>query len=209
MKGINIDTWNRKEHFNFFRNIPYPLYNICFDISVTRLREYAKDRQLSFNLSMIHVTTEALNEIENFKYRLRGDAIILHDSLTPSYTDLEKGSELFKMVTVDMEKDIEAFSGKAKEKAKNQTCYFMISDFINRDDLVFYSLIPWISFTSIDHTINLKQGDAIPRISFGKYYLREKEIFLPFSIQVNHLFVDGIHLGMLKDKIDEKIMKLS
>lgn len=209
MKGINIDTWNRKEHFNFFKSVPYPIYNISFDINVTRLKEYTKDRKLSFNLSMIYLTTKALNEIDNFKYRLRGDAIILHDSLTPSYSDLEEGSELFKMVTVDMENDIEVFVKKSKEKAKNQTSYFIASDFINRDDLVFYSIVPWISFTSIDHTINLKQGDAIPRVTCGKYYSKEKEIYLPFNIQVNHLFVDGIHLGMLKDKIDEKITKLN
>jgi chloramphenicol O-acetyltransferase type A len=208
MKVIDQNLWNRKDHFAFFRNVAYPVYNICFDISIGRLKEYARDRNLSFNLSMVYVVTEALNELENFRYRLRGNEVVLHDSLTPWYTEIDKGSELFKMVTVPMEHDIAQFVEKAREKAEKQTEYFVVSDFIGRDDFVFYSILPWISFTSIDHTINLQQGDAVPRVTWGKYYERASELYLPFNIQVNHLFVDGIHLGMLKDRIDEKIDRL-
>ena len=158
---------------------------------------------------MIFIITEALNEIDNFKYRLRGDQVILHHALTPSYTHISEGTELFKMVTVDMEENIDKFVKKSTEKAEKQTVYFITSDFVNRDDFVFYSIIPWISFTSIDHTVNLKQNDAIQRATLGKYYARENELYLPFNIQVNHLFVDGIHLGMLKEKIDEKLENLN
>ena len=208
VETIDIEKWNRKEHFNFFKRVPYPVYNICFDINVNRLKEYAQSRNLSFNLSMIHVATTALNEIENFRYRLRGDEVVLHDSLTPSFTYIDNGSDLFKMVTVQMEDDMTAFVEKAKEKAMTQTEYFVISDFINRDDYIFYSMLPWISFTSIDHTVNLRQDDAIPRITLGKYHDRKSALYLPFNIQVNHLFVDGIHLGKLKDRIDETIRAL-
>jgi chloramphenicol O-acetyltransferase type A len=208
MQVINLETWNRKDHFNFFKNVLYPVYNICFDISIGRLKDYTRYKNLSFNLSMIYVVTEALNELENFKYRLRGSEVILHDSLTPSYTHIDKGAELFKMITIPMENDIARFVEKAKEKAGKQTEYFIPGDFIGRDDLVFYSILPWIRFTSIDHTINLQQGDAIPRVSWGKYFERDSEFYLPFNIQVNHLFVDGIHLGWLNDLIEEKIKKL-
>jgi chloramphenicol O-acetyltransferase type A len=208
MQVIDIETWNRKDHFYFFKTVPYPVYNICFDINVSVLKSYAQDRELSFNLSMIYIVTEAINEIDNFKYRLRKDEVILHQSLTPVFTDISEGSELFKMVTVEREKDIEKFVKQSKQKAEQQTEYFIISDFKNRDDFVFYSIIPWISFTSIDHTVNLRQDDAIPRVTIGKYYAKENDFYLPFNIQVNHLFVDGIHLGKLKDKIDEKIDKL-
>ena len=209
MEKIDIETWDRKDHFNFFKMVPYPIYNICFDIDISRLKGYTQDKSLSFNLSMIFIVTESLNEIDNFRYRLRGNDVVLHEALTPSYTDIAEGSELFKMVTVEMDPDLVRFVQKSKQKAAQQTKYFIPSDFMNRDDFVFYSIIPWISFTSIDHTVNCKQGDAIPRVTFGKYYHRGNAWYLPFNIQVNHLFVDGIHLGQLKDKIDEKIKGLN
>ena len=209
MQIIDIDNWSRKTHFQFFKNVAYPVYNICFDIDVTRLKEYTKDKNLSFNLALVHLSTSALSAIDNFKYRLRGEQVVLHDSLSPSFSDMEPGSDLFKMVTVDMEEDLLSFVQKAKDKSQNQTDYFIFEEFMDRDDFVFYSMIPWISFTSIDHTVNLKQGDAIPRVTWGKYYARELKLFLPYNIQVNHLFVDGIHLGMFKDALDQGIADLN
>jgi chloramphenicol O-acetyltransferase type A len=208
MKEIDVDNWMRKEHFNFFKNVAYPVYNICFDVDVTRLREYAKDKNLPFNLALVYLSTNAVCSVENLRYRLRGETVVLHDSLTPSFTDMKKDSDLFKMVTVEMEENLESFAIKAKEKSITQKKYFIAEDFAGRDDFIFYSIIPWISFTSIDHTINMKQGDAIPRVSWGKYYQRENRLFMPYNIQVNHMFVDGIHLGMFKDELDNKIQSI-
>ncbi len=205
MHEINIDTWRRKEHFNFFKNVAYPLYNICFDLDITSLIEFSKVNDLPINLVLVYFSTRTLNEIENFKYRLRKGKVILHDFLTPSFAHIDKGTDLFKMVTVKMCTELIEFVQFAKEKAASQKEYFKVQDFINRDDFVFYSAIPWISFTSIDHTINLKQEDAIPRISWGKYFSRDQKVFLPYNIQVNHMFVDGIHLGMFKEKLEELI----
>ena len=134
--------------------------------------------------------------------------VVLHEELHPSYAEIETGSDLFKMITVPMENDLFTFVKKAEEKSKNQKEYFIVNDFIGHDDLVFYSTLPWISFTSIDHTMNLKKEDAIQRISFGKYFTENNRIVMPYNIQVNHLFVDGIHLGMFKDKLDELIANL-
>lgn len=70
-----------------------------------------------------------------------------------------------------------------------------LSLFHERDDFVFISSLPWIRFTGVDHTMSLKKEDAIPRISWGKFYAVKKRIQLPYIIQVNHIFVDGLHLG--------------
>lgn len=205
MIEINMETWKRKEHFQFFKNVAYPIYNICFDVDVTKLLQYTKESQLSFHLAMVFLTTSALNQIENFKYRLRGETVVLHEFLTPSFADLGKGDDLFKMVTVEMENTMKRFIEKAVYKSANQKDYFVVSDFANRDDFVFYSSLPWITFTSIDHTINLKKEDAIPRVSWGKYYRHGEVVLMPFNIQVNHLFVDGVHLGKFKEILDDKL----
>lgn len=208
MKEIDISTWERREHFAFFKSIPYPVYNICFDLDITEVKEFTKKENISFNLAMIHVSTSALNRIDNFRYRLRGEQIVLHEILTPSYADIKKDSDLFRMVTVPFENDLTAFERKAKEKADAQENYFVLNDFAGRDDFVFYSAIPWISFTGIDHTINLKREDAIPRISWGKYYNNAGKVLLPYNIQVNHMFVDGYHLGLFKEQLDAIISEI-
>jgi chloramphenicol O-acetyltransferase len=35
----------------------------------------------------------------------------------------------------------------------------------------------------------------------GKYQEREGEFMMPFTVQVHHVFVDGIHIGKLADKL--------
>ena len=208
MLKIDLNTWKRQEHFLFFKTMPYPIYNICFDVDVTKVKDFSSKNALSFNLAMVHISTASLNAIDNFKYRIRGEEVIRHDTLTPSFADMEKDSDLFKMVTIPFEDDIQAFERHAKEKAKNQSRYFVPADFANRDDFVFYSAIPWITFTSIDHTVNLKRDDAIPRISWGKYYKKDDRLFMPYNIQVNHMFVDGIHLGLFNEQLIKRIHAL-
>jgi chloramphenicol O-acetyltransferase len=63
--------------------------------------------------------------------------------------------------------------------------------------------MPWISFTHISHTDSGKKDNAIPIFDWGKFFKRDGKIILPFSIQVHHSFVDGIHVGKLAEKLQK------
>jgi chloramphenicol O-acetyltransferase type A len=100
---------------------------------------------------MIFAATHTLNAVEQFRLRIRGEQVILHDTVHPSFTDMSEGSELFKMVTVDMEDALETFVLKAREKSQKQTDYFVVKDVEGRDDLIYITCFPWVSFT-VCHT---------------------------------------------------------
>ena len=208
MKKINLETWTRRGHFEFFKRIPYPLYNTCFDLEMTRARDYARELGLSFNATMIHLTLSAVNRIENLRYRLRGNDVVLHDVVHPVFAHLKPGEELFKLVFQAYDADLRSFASKTKHAADTQTEFFPLGALGGRDDLVFVSALPWISFTSVDHTASLRKEDAIPRITWGKYRSVHGQILLPYNIQVNHLFVDGIHVGWFKEALDAEINAL-
>ncbi|QGY42982.1 chloramphenicol acetyltransferase [Maribellus comscasis] len=210
MKTIDIENWDRKEHFLFFSRMDYPQYNICMDIDVTNFLAFIKARKLSFYYSMIYVASTALNRIKNFRYRIRDGKVVLHDQIHPSFTDMDedKNAGLFKFVTLDLRGDIETFEKKAKEANKNQTEYFEFEKLAGRDDLIFITCIPWISFTHISHTISLNKNDSVPRISWGKYFKRDEKVCLPFSVQVNHALVDGLHIGKYIDELQQYIDNL-
>ena len=42
MKEIDIETWSRKEHFQFFQRSDLPFYNVNFNVDITGLKEYAQ-----------------------------------------------------------------------------------------------------------------------------------------------------------------------
>lgn len=172
----------------------YPQYNICMDLDITKFLTSVKQKELPFYYAMIYATMKVANEVEEFRYRMRGEDIILHEQLHPSFTDMSAQSDLFKIVTTNYIDSLDEFIKTAEESSKNQKEFIRI-DQERRDDLIYITCLPWISFTQITHTITLNKEDAIPRISWGKYYTTGSKTLLPFSVQVHHSFVDGIHIG--------------
>ena len=168
MIEIDVDTWNRKEHFLFFHGMDYPQYNICFNLDITGLLKSMKQKRLPFNFTMMYLSTLSVNEVEEFRYRIRNSKVILHDMVHPSFTYLDGKSDYFKFVTAEMKNCLKEFVEEARNKSSRQETFFGLEELSGRDDFIFYTAIPWISFTHLSHTINLNKDDAIPRISWGR-----------------------------------------
>ena len=69
------------------------------------------------------------------------------------------------------------------------------------NDVYQFSALPWITFTHISHTDFGNREKAQPIFDWGKYHEREGKFMMPFSVQVHHVFVDGIHIGKLADEL--------
>ena len=202
MKQIDLETWNRKEHFAFFYRMDYPQYNICANIDVTRFLAFVKENKLPFYYAMIFVSSQVANECDNFKYRIRKGEVVLHDRVHPSFTDaVGEGDDLFKMVTVEMEDTLPAFVTKASLQSANQKAYFDFTPLAGRDDFLYITCLPWVSFTSMSHTITINRDDSVPRLSWGKYFREGERVLLPFSVQVHHALADGGHVGRYFEKL--------
>jgi chloramphenicol O-acetyltransferase type A len=145
-----------------------------------------------------------MNQIEDFRYKIREGKIILHDSLQPSFTDMETGDSLFKIVTLPLSDSMQKFSKTAKKMSESQKQYFPKAN-VNQDQLIYFSSVPWITFTSISNEIVMDKEDSIPRISFGKYFKENNKLLLPYSIQVNHMLLDGVHLGEFVEQLQKFI----
>lgn len=202
MKVIDLTTWKRAGHYHFFHSMDYPQYNICMNLDITQFLKKTKERGLPFYYAMTYAAMKAVNRVEEFRYRIHGEQVVLYDKIHPSFTDMTVGDELFKIVTVDLEPTMEEFVVVARRKADNQKDYFPMSE-LSRDDLVYITCIPWVSFTHISHTIRLNRDDAVPRISWGKYFKEGDKVLLPFSVQVSHAFCDGMHVGKYVELLQE------
>jgi len=202
MKRIDLETWNRREHFAFFYQMDYPQYNICTNIDITRFLAFVKNRCFTFYYAMTFAASEVANQCENFRYRIRNGQVALHDRVHPFFTDLAgKEDELFKFVMVEMEDTMPAFIRKAGQASANQSTYFDFTPMAGRDDFLYITCIPWVSFTSMSHTINLIKDDSVPRLSWGKYFSEGEKVLLPFSVQVHHALADGSHVGQYFERI--------
>lgn len=64
-----------------------------------------------------------------------------------------------------------------------------------KNDLIRHSTIPWHSFSGLLHPTNFNPKESVPKITFGKYTIREGRKLLPVSIEAHHGLVDGLHIA--------------
>lgn len=206
MPEVDIETWDRKDHYRFFMCMDYPQYNLCFDLDVTDLVDTCRRHGRSFYYALLFHSMVCANRIPQFRYRARGEKVVLHDRLHPSFTDMDPDSDLFRIVHVELPDTLDAFVALATETSRAQTAPFDFTGFEGRDDLVYFTSIPWIAFTQITHPIALRREDSVPRLSWGRYREVGGRLLLPYSVQVHHAFVDGLHVGRFKAMLEEELL---
>ena len=195
---IDETRWKRTLHCQIFRNSIEPSYCVTFELDITNFLEKVRAEKYSFTLSLIFAVSKCANNIEEFRYRFLDGQIVLYKRINTAFTYLDKNTELFKVVNVDMQDTLESYISVAAQKAAYQKDYFTGP---LGNDVFQFSPMPWVSYTHISHTNSGKKDNATPLFDWGKYFDRDGKKILPFSVQVHHSFVDGIHIGKLVDSL--------
>lgn len=197
---LDIEHWPRKEHFHFFRKFEEPFFGAVVQIDCSNAYQKAKALGVSFFLYYLHKTLAAVNTIDAFRYRVDGDKVVVHDRIDGSATiSREDGSFGFSLI--EYHTDFEEFSKKAlaeMERVKNTPGLFTRS--FDDDNLIHFSSIPWIDFTSLSHARSFAFPDSCPKISFGEMTVSDSgKRTMPMSVHVHHGLMDGFHLGQFVD----------
>ena len=199
---LNIDTWARKEHFNFFKGFEEPFYGVVVNVDCTQAYASAKDKGVSFFLYYMHKSLTAINELEPFKYRIYDDEVFVYDRINAGPT-IGRANGTFGFSYVDFHPSLDEFIEGAKkeiERVQNTTTLFATN---LDDDIVHYSAMPWINFTSLSHARSFSFPDSCPKISFGKMTEGNGQKSMPVSLHVHHALVDGLHVGQYYDLFQE------
>ena len=199
---IDEKTWKRSTHCAVFRNCIEPSFCVTFDLDVTKFYREIKKKGLSFTFALIYIVTECANQIEEFRYRFLDGKIVMFDKIDTAFTYLDKETELFKVVNVPFKGSMQEYCKTAKHKAQTQKEYFTGP---LGNDVFQFSPMPWVTYRHISHTNSGKKDNATPLFDWGKFYEKGERLLLPFSVQVHHSFVDGIHIGKLAGKVQEKL----
>ena len=195
LKSIDMTTWKRREQFHFFKEFDNPFFNICADVDVTRLLTFTRTHELSFSVAALFLSTKAANHIEEFRCRIRDAGVLVHDVIHAGSTVLLP-DETFGFCYFHFSENFPTFHRDAT--AKLQAFVRTENKFDphdERDDLVHYSIIPWISFSSFAHARRRRRTDSIPKIVFGKYQEVGGATRMPVSVEVHHALADGLHVG--------------
>lgn len=207
MRKLEIDTWERKEIFAFMSALSDPFYTVCFNVDVTSVYEYTHRKKLSFYYALIYLVTRAINEVPAFLNDIKDGEVVVLDRRSPSFCDLREGSKAFYIVNMLMENDMDGFCRRAKEKSLAQTSFYP-KDKPEDEAWIYFSCLPWIDLTCVTNERDFDPDDTVPRISWGKYVPCGGRKKLNLSIEVNHRFIDGFHIGQFGQRLAEKIALL-
>ena len=196
MRTIDMQTWSRREHFEFLNTFSYPHFNLCANVDPTRFYPAVKQRNISFTVAVVYVIARAANAIPEFRLRIRGEKVVEHEIIHPAVTIL-RDDELYTFCELDYVEDFPAFAANAAERIAYVKDNPTLENPPGKDDLLYMSAIPWVSFTSFMHPLQWSPVDSIPRFGWGKRFQEGEQIKMPLSVQGHHALMDAIHMGKL------------
>ncbi len=200
-REIDITQWKRKDLYYFFKEYEMPFFNMTAHLCVTPFWEYCKEAGLSIFLANLHCAIKAANKIEEFKYRLREEKVVCHDIIHGGSTVLFD-DKTFGFCYFDYDPKLDFFCKNASQKLTKFKAKKVFAPEYTKDDLIHFSVIPWINFTSFQHARRWGNKDAIPKIVFGKIYEERGEKKMSVSVEVHHALVDGYQVGLFFEYLE-------
>lgn len=202
MRHINLETWPRRTHFEVFRAWDYPHFNMCANVDLTAFCPFVKRNGISFNVAVVYALARGANAVPEFRYRIRGKEVVQHEVVHPATTIMSK-NDLFTFCFFNYVEDFPRFAADAAVQIAAVQDNPTLEDEPGRDDYLFMTAIPWVSFTSFMHPLELHPADSIPRFAWGKFFKDGKFVKMPLSVQGHHAVMDGLHVGRFYEEVQK------
>ena len=202
MRTIEMQAWSRRNHFRLFNTFNHPHFSMCVNVDMTAFYPFVKRNGYSLTVSMVYVISRASNAIPEFRHRIRGDQVVEHEIVNPGFSILID-KDLFSFCAVEYVENFSEFARRAEKKIADVKAHLDLEGNPEKDEVLWMSPIPWVSFTSFSHPMPLHPADSIPRFAWGKYFQESDTLKMPLSVQGHHAVIDGIHMGRFYETLQD------
>jgi len=197
-----VEDYYRKEHFDFFRAYDMPFYSITFNLELTGLKAFAEDRGHPVYLTQCFFFARAMNRVEDFRYRVVNDDIVLYDHLEIAAT-LPAPGGAFSFAHFDHAPDLETFLSRAADVSRRAREAASLAATAEGNTILFTSL-PGVRFTGFTHATPADRTDGRARVAFGRFFEDSGRLMVPVGLGVNHIFIDGAAIGRLVEEVQSE-----
>jgi chloramphenicol O-acetyltransferase type A len=204
---LDLATWSRREAFDYFRAFDKPYFNVCVRVDAAPLKAAVKALGIgSFALAYHFIALRLANEIEPFRYRLQDGRVRILDEIAGGATVL-RSDDSFGFAYLPHTTGWAQFAatGSAAIAAAQQR-QAGFEPRVGFDELIHFTTLPWLHFSSFSHARNWGREDSIPKISFGRADVEKTadgaRLWLPVSVEVHHALMDGLHVGRYVQRLE-------
>lgn len=200
---IDQHQWARSQHFDYYRAFEQPYFSIGFNLDAKALFHTVKRAGGQFFHAYMYLILKTINLSEPFRLRIVENQVRDYQQINGSCAMLADDSTV-RYVDFDFNDDFQQFVQTiTREKALAIDKPFIHGEFNasqQHKNTVYMSVIPWVSFTHFSHAWAGKDDSGVPRIVVGKM---DKNFCLPISIDVHHALVDGLHVGVFSEQLQQ------
>lgn len=177
-------------------------YSMTVRINAQETYDLSKKENIPFfNLTSACIL-EAVNEIPEFKYRIKNGNVIEYEKINGVSPIMQKDHTIreIEMKPISEFSDIFKWNDYVEEKKSNIEDNQYLVEPILRDEapIANLSCIPWIDFDAMTNII-ASPNQIIPVISWGK--LVDGKI--PVSLTASHIFIFGWHFKLFYEKSED------
>ncbi|HUR10501.1 MAG TPA: CatA-like O-acetyltransferase, partial [Flavitalea sp.] len=163
-KKLELDTWARRDHYHFFRQFEEPFFGVTVQIDCTNAYEHSKQIQASFFLWYLHKSLVAVNETAPFRFRIDGDDVVEYDQVNASPT-INRPDGTFGFSYMNYYRAFSEFVNHAHTEINKVQKSTGLIPAMSGENVIHYSSVPWLHFTSLSHARAYSFPDSIPKIS--------------------------------------------
>jgi chloramphenicol O-acetyltransferase type A len=195
---INLETWERRAAFEFFKDFTEPYHGVCLRVDCTATYRYAKQHRVSVFLSLLHRSLVAAHLVENFRTRIVDGTVWLYEQINGG-SAVGRANGTIGLGHYQFRARLDEFVREAALELDRVRQRDDIEQYPEAN-LIRYSVLPWFDFTSISHARDFSRADSAPRITFGKITETDGSCTMPVSIHVHHALTDGLHVAHFVEK---------
>jgi len=204
----------RRDRFEIFNSFENPLINLSLDLEVPDFRPWCKAQELPPFHVFLYCVLHAVQETDNFMYRIHDGEVIRIEQIYASYTVINHDNNL-NFACFDMSADLREFVGRSlAAKVAAETSTKLINTGREQSPLeqrkhVHVTCMPWLRLTAIEHPVYRHKSADIPSLAWGRFGDPvDGRMTVPFSVQAHHGFVDGYHIHLLTQTITRRLQAL-
>lgn len=206
-KKIDMDTFPRRKHFEYFCSLQYPYVGMTNNVDVTELILFCKKQHYSFFLTFLHIVALAANDTKEFRQRIYNNGIIEYDRCSTSHVELlDNGTYCYCRLHHDMPlEEYQVYAKNGRKLARETGC---VEDDESVRGMYFISSVPWIHYSALIQPVAGGE-ESNPRITWGKV---QKDFAgrdqMPVTVLVHHGLVDGIHIAQFYENIEKRMQEI-
>ena len=203
---IDLNNWERKSHWEYYRNILPVSYSLTARLDVTGLVNFCRKHGRKFYGSFLYAAAKTVNEMDCMRMMVdeRNNPGIFKESHV-NFTVFHKDDQTFSDVWCEYHDNYKTFY-----KTWTDVCntYGSVKGIKARPmqpaNFFCISCIPWLDFSGYQtHTPGAPA--LFPVITFGKYTWKEERYSLPLTLTIAHAAADGYHSAMFFENLQKNL----